>query len=308
MLGRPKKEDSREKQYRVRLNDEEDRMLTYASQATGVPKSEIFRKSLQDYCEKVKLQEIASEMDGDQVWENYCLSLQRVVECPYCNSKNRIDLKDKCTTTFEERSMGHEVIYKFEEEKIQCRKCRNIFSVSGYISEYPIGAFNAENIKIRPTTTTMIEKEPTTVCRNCGAVFSDDIKNGLCVNCREKRKAQWVSRLKAGVKIVGIIGAAVGTAYLAAKDSGDADNSITDSEHESQEDYSERKFRLLMKYPDGTVEEEEELFDSEEAAREYGNYMISCSQEGAEIMFMSNPGDYPIDEYSDPDYEIVEER
>lgn len=55
MLGRPKKEDSREKQYRVRLNDKEDEMLAFASNATGVPKSEIFRKALQEYCEKVKL-------------------------------------------------------------------------------------------------------------------------------------------------------------------------------------------------------------------------------------------------------------
>ena len=34
MLGRPKKEDSCEKQYRVRLNDKEDEMLAFASNAT----------------------------------------------------------------------------------------------------------------------------------------------------------------------------------------------------------------------------------------------------------------------------------
>ena len=45
MLGRPKKRDSREKQYRVRLNDKEDEMLAFSSNATGVPKSEIFRKA-----------------------------------------------------------------------------------------------------------------------------------------------------------------------------------------------------------------------------------------------------------------------
>lgn len=62
MLGRPKKEDSREKQYRIRLNDKEDEMLAFASNATGVPKSEIFRKALQEYCEKVKLQQAAEEI------------------------------------------------------------------------------------------------------------------------------------------------------------------------------------------------------------------------------------------------------
>ena len=68
MLGRPKKEDSREKQYRVRLNDKEDEMLAFASNATGVPKSEIFRKALQEYCEKVKLQQAAEEIGDNTSW------------------------------------------------------------------------------------------------------------------------------------------------------------------------------------------------------------------------------------------------
>ena len=62
----------------------------------------------------------------------------------------------------------------------------------------------------------------------------------------------------------------------------------------------------LMKYPDGTEEEEDELFDSEEEAKEYGDYMISCSREGAETLCMSNPGDYPLEDYEDPDYEVIE--
>ena len=47
--GRPKLDDKRDNQYRVRLNDEEDAMLDYSSRATGLPKSEIFRKALQDF-------------------------------------------------------------------------------------------------------------------------------------------------------------------------------------------------------------------------------------------------------------------
>ena len=46
MAGRPPKEDSRDKQYRVRLNDEEDDMLSFCSEETGEAKSEIFRKAL----------------------------------------------------------------------------------------------------------------------------------------------------------------------------------------------------------------------------------------------------------------------
>ena len=65
MAGRPKKEDSREKQYRVRLNDEEDKMLDYASRATGIRKSEIFRKALQEYYRQVQLRQIAEETESD---------------------------------------------------------------------------------------------------------------------------------------------------------------------------------------------------------------------------------------------------
>ncbi len=59
------------------------------------------------------------------------------------------------------------------------------------------------------------------------------------------------------------------------------------------------KFKVLF---DG--EYEDEIFNTEE----YALYMCSCSREGAEILHMSNPGDYDYDEddYEDPDYEIVE--
>jgi predicted DNA-binding protein/uncharacterized protein YbaR (Trm112 family) len=150
MLGRPKKEDSREKQYRVRLNDKEDEMLAFASNATGVPKSEIFRKALQEYCEKVKLQQAAEEIGDNTSWEDDRISLQRAVECPYCKAKNRIDLEDEGTETTDERQMGCEVVYEFEEVEFMCHNCGRSFAVSGYISEYPIGAFNSEDLKISP--------------------------------------------------------------------------------------------------------------------------------------------------------------
>ena len=128
MAGRPKKDDSREKQYRVRLNDEEDKMLDYARQ--------------------VQLRQIAEEAEPDESWEDDRISLQRVVECPYCHAKNRIDLEDEGTETTGERQMGCEVIYEFEDVEFLCHNCGRSFAVSGYISEYPIGAFNFEDLKI----------------------------------------------------------------------------------------------------------------------------------------------------------------
>lgn len=50
---------------------------------------------------------------------------------------------------------------------------------------------------------------------------------------------------------------------------------------------------------------EDEVFDTEEEAEEYALYLSSCAKEGAEILHMSNPGDYDEDDYND-DYEIIE--
>ena len=199
--------------------------------------------------------------------------------------------------------MGNEVLYEFENVECQCHSCGRTFTVAGYISEYPIGAFNAESLKVTPTEPLSDEVRHLIVCRDCGAILEVGAKQKLCPDCREKRKAKWMKRLKGGAKIVGIIGVAVGAAYLATKGTNDSDESTDDFKPESLGDDSARKFKLLMKYPDGTEEEEDELFDSEEEAKEYGDYMISCSREGAETLCMSNPGDYPPEDYEDPDYE-----
>lgn len=53
-------------------------------------------------------------------------------------------------------------------------------------------------------------------------------------------------------------------------------------------------------------EYEDEEFDTEEAAEEYARYLCSCAELGAEILHLSNPGDYDADSYDTPDYEIVE--
>ena len=66
------------------------------------------------------------------------------------------------------------------------------------------------------------------------------------------------------------------------------------------------KYKVLMKYEDGTEElDDEYVFDSEKDAEEYAWYLCSCCQVGAETLHMSNPGDYPETEV-EVDYEIVE--
>ena len=50
-------------------------------------------------------------------------------------------------------------------------------------------------------------------------------------------------------------------------------------------------------------DEQDEVFDSEAAAEEYAQYLCSCTHVGAEIMELSNPGDF--DGEDDTDYEII---
>lgn len=65
-------------------------------------------------------------------------------------------------------------------------------------------------------------------------------------------------------------------------------------------------FKIVMSYPDGTTEEQEEVFETESQAHDYGQYLCSCYETGGEILHRSNPGDYPLDDNGEADYEIVE--
>lgn len=65
------------------------------------------------------------------------------------------------------------------------------------------------------------------------------------------------------------------------------------------------RFKVVIKYPGGASEEEDELFDTEEAANEAGMYAVSCYAQGGEVLNMSNPGDYPLSGEV-ADFEVVE--
>jgi hypothetical protein len=66
------------------------------------------------------------------------------------------------------------------------------------------------------------------------------------------------------------------------------------------------KYYVELHYSDGSIydsfeeEGEDGLFDTEDAAEDYANYLESCRHSGAETLHMSNPGDYAPD---DPDDE-----
>lgn len=64
-------------------------------------------------------------------------------------------------------------------------------------------------------------------------------------------------------------------------------------------------FKVVMQYPDGTSEEEDEVFETESEAEAFGldqcnNYIV-----GAEVLHLSNPGDYPVNDDT-ADFEVIE--
>ena len=44
--------------------------------------------------------------------------------------------------------MGEEITYSFDWEDYECCCCGKIMHISGYICEYPVGAYNYEDINV----------------------------------------------------------------------------------------------------------------------------------------------------------------
>ncbi|HAQ9610157.1 TPA: hypothetical protein IYE65_002920 [Enterococcus faecium] len=65
-------------------------------------------------------------------------------------------------------------------------------------------------------------------------------------------------------------------------------------------------FQVVMKFSDGTVEQDDELFDTADEANEYGLTQVSNYRAGAEVLHASNPGDNPLDGDEEVDFEVVE--
>ena len=64
----------------------------------------------------------------------------------------------------------------------------------------------------------------------------------------------------------------------------------------------------LKIFEEGFEEYEDEVFETEAEAQECMNTIMSDYRTGAEVLNLSNPGDYPYDEDDDFDieYDIVE--
>ena len=151
MRGRPKKEITRDIVYKVRLNAEEDQMLTQASEWTGQAKSEVFREALFGYYRAVEVKEHMKNRALEEAgWPIDHIGQQRLIKCPYtdCGEEFVVDFADYSDEQEFEGSMGYRCEHVFDTSDIECPECRRRLHAAGIISEYPIGAYEYEKITI----------------------------------------------------------------------------------------------------------------------------------------------------------------
>lgn len=156
MRGRPKKEITRDIVYKVRLNAEEDQMLTQASKWTNQAKSEVFRKALFGYYRAVEASEHKKNLAWSAAgWPIDHISQQRLIECPYpdCGEGFVVDFSNYSEEQESEGPMGFRCEHVFATSDIECPECHRHLHAAGVISEYPIGAFEYENITIEEDQT-----------------------------------------------------------------------------------------------------------------------------------------------------------
>ena len=66
-------------------------------------------------------------------------------------------------------------------------------------------------------------------------------------------------------------------------------------------------FKAVVTYPNGESEEEDETFETESEAEQYGLQCISDWEQGGEVLNLSNPGDHPLFEGPDlSDVKVIE--
>ncbi len=153
MRGRPKKEITRDIVYKVRLNAEENQLLTHASEWTKQAKSEVFRKALREYYTRfVEIPENEAKEEFEVAgWPTDHISLQQLITCPYsdCQEEFVVDFADYSDEQESEGPMGSRCEYFFNTDDIECPECRRRLHVDGVISEYPIGSKEYERINIK---------------------------------------------------------------------------------------------------------------------------------------------------------------
>ncbi|MDF2943911.1 MAG: hypothetical protein K0S01_2769 [Herbinix sp.] len=80
------------------------------------------------------------------------VSLIRIFQCPYCGEEYEVDLEDYLydqSSDERENGMGPDIVYSFNSENsYECPKCGKVIHIDGWIREYPVGAYDSEDINL----------------------------------------------------------------------------------------------------------------------------------------------------------------
>ena len=91
-------------------------------------------------------------VDFEDLYGYQPVSLIRTVTCPYCGEELEVDLEDYETDVSSydnENGMGEDMVYSFDsEDNIECPACQRKYRDSGWIREYPIGAYDSEEVDV----------------------------------------------------------------------------------------------------------------------------------------------------------------
>ena len=92
-------------------------------------------------------------IDVEDMYVYRAVPLARDILCPLCGASQEVDLEDYMydESSFEkENCMGPDIVYSFDsEECLECSDCGKFLRVSGWIREYPLGAYDSENIDVK---------------------------------------------------------------------------------------------------------------------------------------------------------------
>ncbi|MCD7893422.1 MAG: helix-turn-helix domain-containing protein [Erysipelotrichaceae bacterium] len=77
-------------------------------------------------------------------------SLNKLVKCPYCHKKNRVDLEEYTVESESESEygMGPDIYHIVRKDSYYtCDYCQKDFLITGYVEEYPLGSVNDDTIE-----------------------------------------------------------------------------------------------------------------------------------------------------------------
>ncbi len=103
------------------------------------------------------LAEIARrESEGEEFMEyddwQFELEMMEDIKCPNCGAEDTVDLEDYITgesSDEKENGMGPDFVRYFDtEENYECPDCGRIIRISGWKREYPMGAFDSEEVDV----------------------------------------------------------------------------------------------------------------------------------------------------------------